>query len=41
MTLSCSGEQREQIENPFEALTQLEFEKSLRNHAQSKFETNP
>ena len=25
MSLSCSGEQKEQFENPFEVLAQLEF----------------
>ena len=37
MSLSCSGEQKEQFENPFEVLAQLEFEISLKNHAQSNF----
>ena len=37
MSLSCSGEQKEQFENPFEILAQLEFEISLKNHAQSNF----
>ena len=37
MSLSCSGEQKEQFENPFEILAQLEFEISLKNHAQNNF----
>ena len=37
MFLSCSREQNEQFENPFEFLAQLEFEISLKNHAQSNF----
>ena len=37
LALSCSGEQREQFEDPFEVLAQLEFEKSLKNHAESNF----
>ena len=37
MSLSCSGEQKEQFENPFEILAQLEFEICLKNHAQSNF----
>ena len=37
MSLPCSGEQKEQFENPFEVLAQLEFEISLKNHAQSNF----
>jgi len=37
MSLSCSGEQKEQFENSFEVLAQLEFEISLKNHAQSNF----
>ena len=37
MSLSCSGEQTEYFENPFEVLAQLEFEISLKNHAQSNF----
>ena len=37
MSLSCSGEQKEQFENPFEVLAQLEFEIRLKNHAQSNF----
>ena len=37
MSLSCSGEQKEQFEIPFEALVQLEFEISLKNHARSNF----
>ena len=37
MSLSCSGKQKEQFENPFEVLAQLEFEISLKNHAQSNF----
>ena len=37
MSLSCLGEQKEQFENPFEILAQLEFEISLKNHAQSNF----
>ena len=37
MSLSCSGEQKEQFENPFEILAQFEFEISLKNHAQSNF----
>ena len=37
MSLSCSGEQKEQFEIPFEVLAQLEFEISLENHAQSNF----
>ena len=37
MSLSCSGEQKEQFQNPFEVLAQLEFEISLKNHAQSNF----
>ena len=35
--MPCSGEQKEQFENPFEVLAQLEFEISLKNHAQSNF----
>ena len=35
MSLSCSGEQKEQFEIPFEVLAQLEFEISLKNHAKS------
>ena len=34
MSLSCSGKQKEQFENPFEILAQLEFEITLKNHAQ-------
>ena len=37
MSLSCSGEQTEHFENPFKVLAQLEFEISLKNHAQSNF----
>ena len=37
MSLSCSGKQKEQFENPFEILAQLEFEISLKNHVQSNF----
>ena len=37
MFLSCSGEQNEQFESPFEFLAQLEFEKSLKNHAYGNF----
>ena len=37
MSLSCSEEQTEQFENPFEVQAQLEFEISLKNHAQSNF----
>ena len=37
MSLSCSGKQKEQFENPFEILAQLEFEITLKNHAQSNF----
>ena len=37
MSLSCSGEQKEQFEIPFEVLAQLEFEISLKNHALSNF----
>ena len=37
MSLSCSGEQKEQFEIPFEVLAQLEFKISLENHAQSNF----
>ena len=37
MSLSCSGEQTEYFENPFEVLAQLEFEISLKIHAQSNF----
>ena len=37
MSLSCSEEQKEQFENPFEVLTQLELEISLKNHAHSNF----
>ena len=37
MFLSCSGEQNEQFENPFEFLAQLEFEISLKNHANGNF----
>ena len=40
MSLSCSGEQKEQFENLFEVLAQLEFEISLKNHAQSNFSGN-
>ena len=37
MFLSCSREQNEQYENPFEFLAQLEFEISLKNHANGNF----
>ena len=37
MFSSCSGEQNEQFENPFEFLAQLEFEISLKNHANGNF----
>ena len=37
MSLSCSGEQKEQFENPFEVLAQLEFEIGFKNHARSNF----
>ena len=37
MSLSCSGEQTEHFENPFKVLAQLEFEISLKNHAESNF----
>merc|ERR1712082_286947 len=37
MSSSCSGEQNEQFESPFEILAQLEFERSLKNHAQHNF----
>ena len=37
MLLSCSGEQNEQFENPLEILAQLEFEISLKNHANGNF----
>ena len=37
MSLSCSGKQKEQFENPFEILAQLKFEITLKNHVQSKF----
>ena len=37
MSLSCSGEQKEQFENPFEILAQLEFGISFKNHARSNF----
>ena len=37
MSLSCSGEQKEQFENPFEVLAQLEFEITFKNHAQGNF----
>ena len=37
MSLSCSGKQNEPFENPFEILAQLEFEITLKNHAQSNF----
>ena len=37
MSLSCSEEQTEQFEIPFEVLAQLEFEISLENHANGNF----
>ena len=37
MSLSCSGEHKEQFEIQFEVLALLEFEKSLKNHDQSNF----
>ena len=37
MSLSCSGEQKEQFEVPFEVLVLLEFEISLKKHTQSNF----
>ena len=37
MSLSCSREQTKHFENPFKVLAQLEFEISLKNHAQSNF----
>ena len=37
MSLSCSGEQKEQFENPFEVVAQLEFEITFKNHAQGNF----
>ena len=37
MSLSCLGEQKEQFENPFEVVAQLEFEITFKNHAQGNF----
>ena len=37
MSLSCSGDQKEQFEIPLEVLAQLEFKISLENQAQSNF----
>ena len=37
MSLFCSGELKEQSENPFEVIAYLEFEISVENHAQNNF----